>query len=174
MTNYFAICEEKGYVKPTVYQGHYNALYRGCEKELLPLLREHGCVFNAYSPLAGGFLTGKVTFDAGPGSLERTRWRGESTMAAYPGLYDNDAMHGAMRRLKAACDTAAGGPMSTQEAALRWLVHHSALGDGDGIVVGAKTVEQLRGNLEGMRKGPLEGEVLQVIEGLCGSVSGGK
>ena len=45
---YFAICEEHGYVKPTVYQGQYNALYRGAEDDLLPILRKNNCAFYAY------------------------------------------------------------------------------------------------------------------------------
>ena len=42
------ICERNGYVKPTVFQGHYNAIVRGGEKELFPLLRRHGIAFFAY------------------------------------------------------------------------------------------------------------------------------
>ena len=42
------ICEQHGYVKPSVYQGHYNPVVRGGEKELLPLLREHSMSFVAY------------------------------------------------------------------------------------------------------------------------------
>jgi aflatoxin B1 aldehyde reductase len=42
------ICEEKGYIKPSVYQGHYNAIVRGGEKELFPLLRKHNIAFFAY------------------------------------------------------------------------------------------------------------------------------
>jgi aflatoxin B1 aldehyde reductase len=45
---YIAICEEKGYVKPSVYQGHYNAIVRGGEDELFPLLREKNIAFYAY------------------------------------------------------------------------------------------------------------------------------
>lgn len=45
---YVAVCEEKGYVKPSVYQGHYNAIVRGGEKELFPLLREKNIAFYAY------------------------------------------------------------------------------------------------------------------------------
>jgi aflatoxin B1 aldehyde reductase len=48
------MCEKNGYPKPAVYQGHYNALTRKMEDELLPLLREHGVAFYAYSPGAGG------------------------------------------------------------------------------------------------------------------------
>ena len=42
------ICERKDYVKPSVYQGHYNAIVRGGEKELFPLLRKHDMSFFAY------------------------------------------------------------------------------------------------------------------------------
>ncbi len=48
LRTYFKICEEKGYVKPAVFQGLYNAIYRGPENELIPLLREHNCKFYAY------------------------------------------------------------------------------------------------------------------------------
>jgi aryl-alcohol dehydrogenase-like predicted oxidoreductase len=42
------ICKQKGYVKPSVFQGHYNAIVRGGEKELFPLLRKHNVAFYAY------------------------------------------------------------------------------------------------------------------------------
>lgn len=42
------ICEEKGWVKPTVYQGQYNPIVRSGEKELLPLLRKHNMAFYAW------------------------------------------------------------------------------------------------------------------------------
>lgn len=45
---FIAICEEKGYVKPSIYQGHYNPVVRGGEQELFPLLRKHNMAFWAY------------------------------------------------------------------------------------------------------------------------------
>lgn len=45
---FIKICEEKGYDKPKVCQGHYNPIVRGGEKELFPLLRKHGIAFVAY------------------------------------------------------------------------------------------------------------------------------
>lgn len=50
------ICEKEGYVKPTVYQGQYNALCRRGEKQLFPTLRANNMAFHAYSPAAGGAL----------------------------------------------------------------------------------------------------------------------
>ena len=48
----FDICETNGYVKPSVYQGEYNAFYRGPEKEVYPLLRKHNCKIYAYRSAA--------------------------------------------------------------------------------------------------------------------------
>jgi len=45
---FIEICEQKGYTKPSVYEGHYNAIVRGGEKELFPLLRKHDIAFFAY------------------------------------------------------------------------------------------------------------------------------
>lgn len=48
IARYFEICEEKGFVKPSVYQGHYNAFIRGHEETLMPLLRKHGVAYYAF------------------------------------------------------------------------------------------------------------------------------
>lgn len=42
------VSEEKGYVKPSVYQGQYNAVCRRSEENLLPTLRKNGIAYNAY------------------------------------------------------------------------------------------------------------------------------
>ena len=86
-------------------------------------------------------------------------------------LYDKPAMHDAIRRLKAVGE-AQSPPVSTQQAAMRWLVHHSPLREGDGIIFGAKRIDQLESNVADARSGPLEGELLEVVEGLWGSVRG--
>ncbi|TPX15458.1 uncharacterized protein E0L32_004438 [Thyridium curvatum] len=52
------ICEERGFVKPSVYQGPYNAAVRGAEKDLFKVLRDNDMSFYAYSPAAGGLFAG--------------------------------------------------------------------------------------------------------------------
>ena len=42
------ICEREGLVKPSVYQGRYNAMIRSGETGLFPTLRKHGISFYAY------------------------------------------------------------------------------------------------------------------------------
>ena len=48
MAKFFDICDEKGYVKPSVYQNNYSAIWRKSEEDMIPLLRRHNCAFYAY------------------------------------------------------------------------------------------------------------------------------
>ncbi|KAL8754993.1 MAG: hypothetical protein Q9199_003951 [Rusavskia elegans] len=60
--------------------------------------------------------------------------------------------------------------ISPVEVAIRWIAHHSALGDGDWIVIGASKVEQIR-QIVGMTTiGPLPGEILDTAEHLWQAV----
>ena len=69
LSNFFAwevaqiceIAEKNGWVKPSAYQGIYNAFHRGVEPELMPCLRHYGIALYSFQPLAGGFLTGKYS-----------------------------------------------------------------------------------------------------------------
>lgn len=42
------ICERRGFVKPSVYEGQYNPIVRGGEKALFPLLRKNNIAFYAW------------------------------------------------------------------------------------------------------------------------------
>ncbi|KAH9261471.1 hypothetical protein BASA81_000127 [Batrachochytrium salamandrivorans] len=55
----YHLCQQRGWVVPTVYQGVYNVLARDVEPELFPALRAHKIRFLSYNPLAGGLLTGR-------------------------------------------------------------------------------------------------------------------
>ncbi|KAI6087424.1 Aldo/keto reductase [Hypoxylon rubiginosum] len=155
LKSFIDICEEKGYAKPTVYQGQYNLVCRGPEKELLPFLREHGMAFNAYSPLGGGFLTGNLT----RGTAANTRLT-SAYGAHFARWYDRPEFHDAVRTLLAVIEPLAIKP---SEAALRWIAYHSALGEADGVILGATKAEHLRQNLVDIEKGPLPREVVDVI-----------
>lgn len=52
------------------------------------------------------------------------------------------------------------------EAALRWVLHHSALRgeSGDGMIIGASSLEQLDANLKMCEGGPLPDDLVKVIE----------
>jgi aflatoxin B1 aldehyde reductase len=83
-----------------------------------------------FSPLAGGFLTGKVSLRAPEMDLSGTRWV-PGGHSFYPVTFDHPAVHEAIRKFCAVCEEKG---ISSTEASFRWLVHHSALRDGDGII----------------------------------------
>jgi aflatoxin B1 aldehyde reductase len=60
--------------------------------------------------------------------------------------------------------------LTSTEASLRWILHHSILGESDGIILGATRVDQLRGNVEAVKKGPLPKAILEGLEEMWDSV----
>ncbi|KAF2646793.1 putative oxidoreductase [Massarina eburnea CBS 473.64] len=166
MKKLLQICDEKGLEKPKYYQGAYNAITRAVEAKLLPLLRIHGIAFTGYVPLAGGFLTGNLVnnntagtrFDErGPmGKILKTR-------------FDNAVLASAMMKFDTAVKEKGLLPA---EVSLRWLVHHSALTDQDGIILGASRVEQVMGNVNLIEKGNLDEDVVALVEQLWKNAEG--
>lgn len=150
---YVAIADRHGWVRPSVYQGPYNAVARSIEAELLPTLRHSGIRFHAFNPLAGGAFApsfgDEQSVEAGS-RFDDSHRQGQS----YRQRYWSDAYLAAMRTLREKCRQAEVSPI---DAALRWLVHHSALeGDhGDGIILGASSVRHLQANLESVHSGLL-------------------
>jgi aflatoxin B1 aldehyde reductase len=70
-------------------------------------------------------------------------------------------MHAAMTDL---LDTLEPLGIAGSEACLRWLYYHSALGEDDGVILGASKMPQIVQNMADISKGPLPTEVLQKID----------
>lgn len=60
--------------------------------------------------------------------------------------------------------------MSPMNVAYRWVVYHSPLKHGDGVIFGARNNEQLKANIEAVNAGPLPEEVVKVIEHVWGTI----
>ncbi|KAK3642205.1 hypothetical protein LTR56_001184 [Elasticomyces elasticus] len=157
------ICESKDFVRPTVYQGQYNLLARKGEEELFPLLRKHGIAFYAYSPAAGGMMTGKVSREAGKGE---GRW---SDASPYGAAYRQDKIFAASKAIR---DEAAVHGITGHAAALRWCVYHSILDErsGDAVIVGASSITQLEDNSKITEEGRLPAALVKVIEDMWPSI----
>ncbi|CAI6336714.1 unnamed protein product [Periconia digitata] len=162
------VADEKNYVKPTVFQGHYNLLNRTYEKELFPFLKKHGIEFVAYSPLAGGFLTGKLTLAKDEEELKGTRF--EVAQTNIPGMiyrnwFDKPSMHDAVRKLAKACEPHG---VSVAEASVRWLVFHSSLvgWEGSGVIIGPSRLAQYEMYISSRSQGKLPEDLVGEIEGL--------
>lgn len=83
--------------------------------------------------------------------------------------YDKPAMHEAVIKLQ---EYIRPSGMELSEVALRWLVWHSGLGEGDGVVLGGSRVSQIERNLGVVGMGRLEGGLVGMVEGVWGEVRG--
>ncbi|KAE8156022.1 Aldo/keto reductase [Aspergillus tamarii] len=167
LSEWLEIAAEHDYIRPTVYQGQYNLFCRHYEKELFPLLHKHNIKFVANSPLAGGFLTGKLTFANGTEELNGTRFEqaeGNILGYLYRMWYDKAVFHDAVRELATLVDQAAVGNLS--QVALRWLLFHSGLRSSDHVAVGPSNIAQLKEYLKARRAGPLPEELASQIDQL--------
>ena len=113
-------------------QNSYSLLDREPQLEVLPLCAEHGLGFTPFSPLAGGWLTGK--YRRGEEAPAGSRM----TMRPEPYLHlRDDAVYDALDGL---ADAAAERGVSTAELALAWLLadpHVTA------VIVGPRRPEHL-------------------------------
>jgi len=151
------LCKERGWPRPSVYQGLYNGLSRKVESELFPALRKLGMRFYAFNPLAGGMLSGKHT------SYKDSPIPGRfSLRQSYRNRYWKKSFFEAASVLATRCREAGIEPA---EAALRWLAYHSLLDqhEGDGIIIGASKMSQLEQNLLAVEKGALPETVVSAF-----------
>ena len=56
--------------------------------------------------------------------------------------------------------------ISLTEASLRWCMHHSKLSaaHGDGIIIGASSLEHFYANMDALEKGPLSQDMLDAFD----------
>lgn len=158
------ICEENGFVKPSVYQGQYNPICRGAEERLFPVLRDHNIAFYAYSPSACGFFSQKVTRSSARD--KNSRWNIASPLGAkYAGDYFHDPLFAAAEIVR---QQASRYGITGHAAALRWTTWHSELGAeyGDSVIIGASKISQLSENLDILEQGPLPEPLVETINGV--------
>jgi aflatoxin B1 aldehyde reductase len=158
------ICISHGWVRPRIYQGMYNALTRALEEELLPCCRHYGIDIVVYNPLAGGLFSGRYKSSSEiPTEGRFSDVEGNRSDKLYRDRYFNSVYLDAINRLAPVVEKHG---LTLPETAFRWLVHHSKLRpfDGDGIIIGASSIEQLDSNLKNLQKGPLPDEVSQALD----------
>ncbi|QEU59475.1 hypothetical protein KDRO_B07470 [Kluyveromyces lactis] len=165
----YDIAKKNGYVLPTVYQGNYNAFTRTSEEDLLPLLRELGISFYAYSPVAGGFLT-KTSEEILGNKSERFN-KDTPTGAFYHALYVSEPL---LKGLDQFGEIAKKNNIDKFELAFRWIFHNSRLDSskGDGVVIGGRNADQVKKTLVAIKKGPLHEEVVSEIDGIWNNIKG--
>lgn len=163
MSNYSAseaartmeLCTANNWTKPACFQALYNPLNRRIEAELLPILRANGVRLVAYNPLAAGLLTGKHVSDVVPAG------RFKENANYLDRFFKEDCFKG-VAVIRAACDAAG---LTMLQASFSWLMHHSALGAGDAILLGASNLEHLTANITAIEGSqPLPEAVVQAFD----------
>jgi aryl-alcohol dehydrogenase-like predicted oxidoreductase len=118
-------------------QPPYSLLVRGIEVDVLPIAQRHGMGILTYSPLAGGWLSGRWTADAKPTSPARQRLVARFDMS----LPENQRKLKAVQELAAVADDAG---ISLIELAIAFVVNHPAV---TSAIIGPRTMEQLESQL---------------------------
>jgi aryl-alcohol dehydrogenase-like predicted oxidoreductase len=124
------------YASYVTLQAQYSLLVRDLEREHVPLCREEGLGILPWSPLAGGFLTGKFERDKPP--PEGTRLGEKSERFERYNLERNWRILDAVRAVAAEV----GSTLSA--VSLAWLLAKPQV---TSVIFGARTVEQLDANL---------------------------
>ncbi len=130
------------------YQPQYSLVVRDIEQELIPLCQFKGLGVVVWSPLSGGFLSGKYK----PGERMVQGTRSEEAWAYPQRSFAANADDTLTTLLEVATDLG----RSPAQVALRWVLEQPAI---TSVIVGARTTDQLQDNL-GCADFQLEGEGL--------------
>ncbi|MCL4557304.1 MAG: aldo/keto reductase [Deltaproteobacteria bacterium] len=117
-------------------QMHYSLLCRDIEHEVVPLCLSKGIGILPWSPLSGGFLSGKYRKDTGPVSGTRIGDRG----VWFP-PFDRELGFRVVDVLKTLGPQTGATP---SQVSLAWLLRKPGV---TSVIVGARSMEQLKDNL---------------------------
>jgi aryl-alcohol dehydrogenase-like predicted oxidoreductase len=111
-------------------QNEYNLLATADGEALIPYCAEHGLRYTAFSPLAGGFLSGKYRFGEEPPSDSRFAHAPE-----FGAGYSNEESFAAIERLRQSADE---GQVTMAEAALCFVLDTPGV---DSLIVAPRRIE---------------------------------
>mgnify|MGYP001815457232 CR=1 FL=1 len=128
--------------RPVTLQPQYNLLAREIEWEVVPAAEYHGLGLLPWSPLGGGWLTGKYRRDSAPEGATRL---GENPARGVEAYAKRSARQRTWDVLDALAALAEENGTSMGATALAWLQTRPAM---TSVIHGARTLEQLLANLD--------------------------
>lgn len=131
----------RGFVPPVTLQPQYNLLAREIEWEIVPAAMANGLGVLPWSPLGGGWLTGKYTRDERPSGATRL---GENPDRGVEGYDRRAASQRTWDVVDVVGDIAAERGVLMAHVALSWLVDRPGV---TSVILGARTEAQLVDNL---------------------------
>ncbi len=127
--------------RPVTLQPQYNLLVREIEWEIVPASLANGVGLLPWSPLGGGWLTGKYSKDERPSGLTRLGENPDRGVEAYDRRSGRQRTWDVVDAVRAVADELA---VSMAQVALAWLSDRPAV---TSVILGARTTEQLEDNL---------------------------
>jgi aryl-alcohol dehydrogenase-like predicted oxidoreductase len=128
------IADAKGWTRLATLQAYYTIAGRDLEREIVPMLESERLGLMVWSPLAGGFLSGKFQRDGkGPNDARRMTFD-------FPPV-DRERAFDCIDAMRAIAEARG---VSVARIALAWILRKSFVMS---VIIGAKTVEQLDDNL---------------------------
>lgn len=118
-------------------QAQYSLVERSIEREHVPVCREFGLGILPWSPLAGGFLTGKYERDEEPPEGSR--------LAKMRERWDSMTTERNWRIVNVLREVADEIDATPAQVALNWLIHRPQVSS---VIFGARKMYQLEDNLE--------------------------
>jgi aryl-alcohol dehydrogenase-like predicted oxidoreductase len=131
-----AISDKRGWEKFVTLQALYSLMSRELENELVPLCLDQGLGILVWSPLSGGFLSGK--YRRGKPRPKGTR------LSAQPTFIPHDEEKG-FDIVAALDEIAQAHQASVAQAALNYLLAKDGVSS---VIIGARTPQQLADNLK--------------------------
>jgi aryl-alcohol dehydrogenase-like predicted oxidoreductase len=132
------ISERLGLEKFVSLQASYTVAGRDLEREIVPMLRSEGVGLMVWSPLAGGFLSGKYT----RGDDDRSQGEGRRAAFDFPPV-EMDRGYDLIEAMRKMVESRGKGT-SVAQIALAWLLYQPAVST---VIVGAKGADQLADNI---------------------------
>jgi aryl-alcohol dehydrogenase-like predicted oxidoreductase len=147
--------QQRGYVRFRSEQPPYSIFVRGVEAEVLPTCQKYGMGVIPWSPLAGGWLTGRIRQDTG---VDMTVGRAKRVPSRFDqALPGNQAKLAAVEEL---IKVAAEAGCSLTHMAMAFVVGNPAV---TSAIIGPRTMDQLTDLLAGASV-TLEDDVLDRID----------
>ncbi len=135
------VAEHRHLPRPVTLQPQYNLLAREIEWEIVPAALANGLGLLPWSPLGGGWLTGKYTRDQRPTGATRLGEDPGRGVEAYDKRSASERTWAVVDAVQRAAESA-GASMAA--VALAWV--HDRPGVSS-VILGARTTDQLRANL---------------------------
>lgn len=141
LTKAVHLARSHGWNLPVTLQPQYSLLVREIELEIVPAALDVGMGLLPWSPLAGGWLSGKYKRDQAPSGASRL---GENPQRGMEAWTERNANQRTWEVVDTVADIASTRGLSSSQVALAWVAGRPAV---TSVLLGARSTDQLAENL---------------------------